>query len=345
MKQKFAVPLVLLTIGFPHGSARADFTLAWPVACRVGETCEIQHYVDHSAGGDDAKDYRCGSVTYKGHNGTDIRVLTMADERRGVDVLAAASGTVLRTRDGMADVSVAITGHDAVRDRDCGNAVVIGHLEGFETQYCHMARGSVAVKPGEVVTVGQVIGHVGLSGDTEFPHLHITVRHDGTTIDPFAYGQHDGACSGGVSLWQKILEADLAYKAGTVLNMGFAPRAVSMEEVDAGAGHEPLTTASPALLAFVRAISLRQGDIERLILTGPKGPLLDHSELPLPSNKDQVYLGFGRKRPAEGWNPGPYTATYTVTRNGSVVVQRTVVQQIGPPPAVDGGNDVHGSEH
>ncbi len=341
MRHTFAVATAICSAWLLVIPAWADFTLAWPVACRIGETCEIQHYVDHSAGGGDARDYRCGSVTYKGHNGTDIRVLTMADERRGVDVLAAAPGTVLRTRDGMADVSVAITGHDAVRDRDCGNAVVIGHSEGFETQYCHMAKGSVAVKPGEAVTAGQVIGHVGLSGDTEFPHLHITVRHDGTTIDPFAYGEHDGECSGGVSLWRAALQADLAYKAGTVLNMGFAPRSVSMEEVDDGAGHEPLTTASPALLAFVRAISLRQGDTQRVILTGPKGPLLDHSEPPLPSNKDQVYLGFGRKRPAEGWDAGAYAATYTVTRNGGVVVQRTVLQRIGPPPAQDGGSDRH----
>lgn len=311
------------------GPARAEFVLDWPVACRIGQTCEIQHYVDHGGGGD-AKDYRCGTVTYKGHNGTDIRVLTLADERHGVDVMAAAAGTVLRTRDGMADVSVAVTGHDAVQDRDCGNAVVIAHADGFETQYCHMARGSVAVKPGDVVAAGQRVGRVGLSGDTEFPHLHITVRHDGKDVDPFAYGEAEGACSGGVSLWRAVLQPSLTYKPGAVLNMGLSPVAVTMDQVDDGAGDQPLMADSPAVLAFVRAIGLRRGDVQRVVITGPGGTLIDHGEPPLPSNKDQVYIGVGRRRPAEGWAPGHYAATYTVARDGVVVVEKDVSAEIAP---------------
>ena len=320
----------LLVPSFLPLPARAQVRLDWPVACQVGETCEIQHYVDHASGTEDARDYRCGSVTYKDHNGTDIRVLTLADERRGVDVLAAAAGRVLRTRDGMADVSVAVIGHDAVRDRDCGNAVVIAHADGFETQYCHMAQGSVAVKPGDTVSAGQAIGHVGLSGDTEFPHLHITVRHDGKVIDPFAYDEDEGACSGGVSLWRPALQPALVYKAGTVLNAGFAPRSVTMEQIDEGAGQEPLTAASPAVLAFVRAIGLRRGDVQQLVLDGPGGTLVDHSEPPLPSNKDQVFVGVGRKRPAPGWQPGHYSATYRVLRDGRMAIEKTFSADIAP---------------
>ena len=129
-------------------------------------------------------------------------------------------GRVLRARDNMPDVSVRLTGRNAVHDRECGNGLVIAHADGFETQYCHMAEGSLVVKAGDTVAAGQKLGHVGLSGDTEFPHLHITVRHDGKMIDPFAYGEPEGACSGGVSLWQPSLQADLRYKAGTVLNAG-----------------------------------------------------------------------------------------------------------------------------
>ena len=311
--------------------ARADVALDWPVACRIGESCEIQHYVDHGGGGD-AKDFLCGSVTYKGHNGTDIRVLTLADERRGVAVLAAADGTVLRTRDGMADVSVAVTGHDAVKDRDCGNAAVIAHAEGYETQYCHMAQGSLLVKPGDTVTAGQPIGRVGLSGDTEFPHLHITVRHGGQVIDPFAVGEPEGACSGGTSLWRAGLQPGLAYKAGTVLNMGFASTALTMEQMDERPAPEVLTTDSPAVLAFVRAITLRRGDVQRLVLSGPGGVLLDRSEPPLPSNKDQVFVGIGRRRPAAGWPPGAYEAVYTVERDGRVVIARKATELIAAAP-------------
>ncbi|WP_237477257.1 M23 family metallopeptidase [Lichenibacterium dinghuense] len=305
------------------GAVRAEVVLDWPVACSVGTDCEIQHYVDHGGGGD-AKDYRCGTVTYRGHNGTDIRVPTLADERRGVAVLAAAPGRVLRVRDGMEDMSVAVVGHDAVKDRDCGNAVVIAHADGFETQYCHMAKGSVAVKPGDAVVAGQAIGRVGLSGDTEFPHLHITVRHAGQVVDPFAYGAVEGSCAGGTSLWRPSLAPALTYKNGAVLNFGLSPEPVTMAQVDDGFGAGPLAPSSPAVLAYVRAIDLRRGDVQRLVITGPAGTLIDRSEPPLPSNKDQVYLGVGRRRPPQGWQPGLYAADYTVSRDGVIVVRRRV---------------------
>ena len=327
MRTVFVSTALLVTCA-TASSAQAPIKLDWPVACKVGETCEIQHYMDHGSGGA-AKDFACGTVTYSDHNGTDIRVLTMADERRGVDVLAAAPGRVLRTRDDMADVSVRVIGHDAIKGRDCGNGLVIAHADGFETQYCHMAEGSLVVKAGETVTAGQKLGHVGLSGDTEFPHLHITVRHDGKVIDPFAYGEPEGSCSGGVSLWAQALQADLAYRAGAVLNAGIAPRPMTMEDIDNGEGHEPLSPDSPAVVAYVRAIGLRQGDVQRIVLTGPNGQLLDHSEPPLPSNKDQYFVFAGRKRPASGWQPGQYSATYIVIRDGKVVIEKNITAQLG----------------
>ncbi len=318
----------LFTIVLIPNAAKAQIALGWPVACKVGETCEIQHYVDHGNAGA-AQDYRCGTVTYHGHNGTDIRVLTMADEKAGVDVLAAAPGRVLRARDNMPDMSVSVTGRNAVHDRECGNGLVIAHADGFETQYCHMAQGSLVVKPGDTVADGQKLGHVGLSGDTEFPHLHITVRHDGKMIDPFAYGEPEGACSGGVSLWQPSLQAALQYKAGTVLNAGFAPHQVKMEDIDNGAGKEALTSQSPALLAFVRAIGLRKGDVQRIVLNGPHGEIVEHAAPPLDQNKDQALYEVGRKRPALGWEPGEYKATYTVTRDGQVVIEKTFTARLG----------------
>ena len=51
-----------------------------------------------------------------------------------------------------------------------------------------MANGSLQVKPGDLVRAGQPLGHVGLSGLTEYPHLHFTIRHQGKIADPFAYG-------------------------------------------------------------------------------------------------------------------------------------------------------------
>lgn len=311
--------------------AFAQIALTWPVACTVGETCEIQHYVDHGFGaGASAVDYTCGTITYKGHNGTDIRLLTTTAEQAGVAVLAAADGRVLRARDTMADVSVRSTGRNTVRDRECGNGLVVAHADGFETQYCHMAKGSLVVKAGDTVMAGQKLGRVGLSGDTEFPHLHITVRHDGKDIDPFAYGEPEGACSGGVSLWAAQLQSALAYRAGVILNAGFTSAQVTMDDIENDAGRSPLTPDAPAVIAFGRAIGLRKGDIQRIVLSGPHGTLAAQSATPLDTNKDQVFFELGRKKPVLGWDPGEYKAAYSVLREGKAVMERVFTTRIGP---------------
>ena len=54
------------------------------------------------------------------------------------------------------------------------------------------------------------------------------------------------------------------------------------------------------------------------------------SEPPLPSNKDQIFVGVGRKRPAPGWQPGRYSATYRVLRDGSMAVEKTFSADVAP---------------
>jgi hypothetical protein len=254
----------------------------------------------------------------------------MAEQRAGVDVLAAAPGRVLRTRDDAADISTRVTGRDAVRGRECGNGLVIAHEGGFETQYCHMARGSLVVRPGDEVSAGQRLGRVGLSGDTEFPHLHFTVREGSKVVDPFAYGAPESSCGGGTTLWRSQLQAALQYRAGLALNTGFAPRQVSMEDIENGIGREALKPDAPAIVAFARAITLLKGDTQRLVLRGPEGVLADHSAPALPTNKAQIFLEVGRKQPATGWPPGIYVATYTVTRAGETVIEKTFATEVRP---------------
>ena len=110
-------------------------------------------------------------------------------------MLAAAAGVVKAVRDGVADVNVRVIGFGSVAGHECGNGVVIAHDGGWETQYCHLAKGSVRCTTGERVETGTPLGLVGLSGQTEFPHLHFSVRHNGATVDPFAVWR-DGCVRG-----------------------------------------------------------------------------------------------------------------------------------------------------
>jgi hypothetical protein len=206
----------------------------------------------------------------------------------------------------------------AVAGLECGNGLVIAHADGWETQYCHMRRGSVAVHPGDQVQAGAVLGKVGLSGNTEFPHLHITVRKDGKAVDPFAYGAQ-GACRGGQSLWI----ATPAYREGEVLVAGFAAGPVAMRDVqESGTEQTPRPGRNTPLVAFVQAIGLEAGDVQQLVLTGPGGSLVARSNPPpLDHDKAQQLLFVGRGHaPAGGWPPGEYRATYSVTRNGRTVL-------------------------
>lgn len=318
----------------PAASASAPgLQLSFPIDCEIGKTCEVQNHVDRDPG-PGAKDYRCGTQTYQDHGGVDIRLRDMAAQRAGVNVLAAAQGTVSRLRDGVADISVKTNGAAPVTGQECGNGVVVDHGGGWETQYCHLAKGSVLVKSGDVVTAGQPIARVGLSGNTEYPHLHLTVRKAGVVVDSFAPDLVAGTCAAGGSgdgLWTPQAAKTMTYKPGVVLNAGFAAAPVSMETIEAGEIATP-TAASPMLIAYVRAINLQGGDVQELTIKGPGGAILATGvQPPLDRAKAQYMTFVGKRSPPSGstaWPSGEYTATYTVRRDGQSVITRRFALQL-----------------
>lgn len=317
--------IVLSVLAAPAaGGAGEDSppALSFPLACTPGRTCEVQHYVDQDPG-PGVLDYRCGPQTYDKHSGVDIRLPDMAAQRRGVDVLAAAPGRVARLRDGIADISIRAAGAPSVADLECGNGVVIDHGGGWETQSCHMARGSLRVKVGDVVAAGAPLGRVGLSGNTEFPHLHLTVRHRGKVVDPFAPAPvRAGACAAQPGLWTAKARAAMPYRAGSVLNAGFSSAPVSGEQIEAG-GVAPATRTGGYLVAYARAIALQAGDVVVLEMRGPSGEVLARAEAPpLARWQAQGFRYIGKKTPAGGWPPGTYVADYRVLRAGKAAVSR-----------------------
>lgn len=302
-------------------TARIGPELVLPVDCVLGQTCEIQNYVDRDPGAG-AQDYFCASRSYQDHNGVDFRIPDLAAQRTGVAVLAAAPGVVSRLRDGVADVSVKTIGLAAVDGTECGNGVVVDHGDGWETQYCHLAQGSLVVDQGETVAAGQPLAQIGLSGQTEYPHLHFTVRKDGAIVDPFAPGADASLCEARGALWSQAAGDRMVYRRGAVLNTGFASGAVSMEAVEEAA-IAPAARSAPALVAYVRAIGLEAGDVQHLKVTGPDGAVVAETRIdPLDRAKAQYLLYAGRRTPPEGWPPGTYRARYWVERGGREALSR-----------------------
>lgn len=70
----------------------------------------------------------------------------------------------------------------AGRAGGCGNAVKLRHGGGIDTRYCHMSR--MAVKSGQTVRRGQVIGYVGSTGLSTGAHLHYEMYRNGRAVDP-----------------------------------------------------------------------------------------------------------------------------------------------------------------
>jgi hypothetical protein len=300
------------------GDASGAPRLQWPVVCAVGRTCWIQKYVDRDPS-PAARDYTCGTLTEDRHSGTDIRIPDMAAQRAGVEVVAAADGRVANTRDGIADVSARVVGVDTVNRIGCGNVAIVDHGGGWETWYCHMARGSVRVKPGDVVKAGQPIGRVGMSGLAEFPHLHFMLRHNRQDVDPFAPAVGAGrTCGGGASLWRSTP----AYAPRAVINAGFAPGPVDMAAVEDGRVARP-TAQATALVAYVRPIGLKAGDEQSFSVTGPDGQVLAATTAPrLAANEAQRLLFIGKRLRQGAWPRGSYRASYLVRANGQVVLRK-----------------------
>lgn len=306
--------------------AQAALAFALPVDCELGRTCVVQNYVDRDPG-PGARDYRCGLLSYDGHRGTDIRVIDAQSYERGVAVLAAAPGRVRAVRDGMPDASVRTLGKEAVAGREAGNSVVVDHGGGWETQYAHMRKGSVAVRAGELVKGGQPLGAVGLSGNTEFPHVHFEVRHDRSIVDPFA--GTDGApaanCeSGGKSLWtQKALE-QLVYVPTGLLDAGIAgaPPRVADGRVERDA-LAPFGSAAQAAVFWAQIYGARAGDVEELRLVAPDGSVAASKRDRIERTQAQRLAYVGKRRAGSAWPAGSYRGEYAVYRGAEKIVSIT----------------------
>jgi hypothetical protein len=299
-----------------------------PVDCEIGTECMVQNYVDEDPGAG-SQDFTCGRLTYDGHKGTDIRIPSLASMAAGVAVVAAAPGTVLRLRDGMRDVNVRDIGQAAIADREAGNSVIIDHGGGWHTQYGHMREGSIAVNQGDKVVSGQKLGLIGLSGNTEFPHVHFEVRYKDRIVDPYMGLQEEFDCRATPRpLWSEAAAEALAYRPSGLLGAGFAPRKPEPDEIEAGTlTAKKLRADAQALLFWVQIYGLQAGDRESLRITGPRGGVVVENTEQAEKPKAQSYRFVGKKKPAEGWPPGTYRGEYKLIRavdgQGIAVVETT----------------------
>lgn len=286
--------------------AAGAFELAQPVDCVLGDTCYIQQGFDHDPG-PNAKDFTCGTLVYDGHDGTDFALPSRAAMMDGVNVIAAAPGLIKGVRDGVPDAAAFPSG------QDCGNGVVIDHGQGWETQYCHMKQGSVIVRPGERVEVGAALGQIGQSGQAEFPHLHLSVRENGTEIDPFAPDVK--ACGEETT---DIWSDPVILAPGGFLQAAFADQIPDFDAIKAGLPPAKLTAQSAALVLWLYLFGTQAGDAIVVEITGPSGPFMTE-RIALDRTQALSFRAIGRKLKTEAWPNGTYAAQARLIRRGDLV--------------------------
>ena len=298
--------------------------LRLPVRCVLGATCAVQKLPDHAPGPAIA-DFRCGALSTDGHDGTDFRIADESSSAPAVPVLAAAAGRVARVRDGEPDVSIRQRGD--TQGKDAGNGVVIDHGGGWTTQYSHLRRGSLMVRPGQHVAAGEAIGLVGLSGDTEYLHLHFSVRRDDIAVDPFtgqSIMQRCGAVARPAPLWADAV----AYHPTTVVAVGFASGVAEPARPSQSGLRRDLDPALPLLL-WAQVIGAKPGDAQQLTIAGPGGERVLSLRSILAKGGLSWFAFGGRRPPAAGWRPGTYEGRYELRRAGMPVAVRTVAVRLG----------------
>lgn len=97
------------------------------------------------------------------HKGLDISA------PRGTPVYAPARGSVTF----------------AGRDGSYGLCIRLKHNASLTTRFAHLNR--IAIKSGQEVTRGELIGYVGNTGRSTGPHLHYEVRLNGVPVNPKRY--------------------------------------------------------------------------------------------------------------------------------------------------------------
>ena len=246
--------------------------------------------------------------------------------RAGVGVVVAAGGVVKATRDGMTDVSVRDTGHEAVAGREAGNGVLIEHGGGWQTQYSHLRSGSVSVEPGERVEAGTPLGMIGLSGNTEFPHLHFTVRKDGVAIDPYTGAAGAWTCGSPKSpLWTEDAAQVLTYVPTGLLIAGFSSSSPNADAIRRGDQRLGQSVEDPeALVLWADIYGAQAGDIQAFSIAGPDGSVFLDSKSALDEDNVSWFAFGGRRRPPQGWAPGVHTGTFMLSRGGETIISKKV---------------------
>ena len=161
---------------------------------------------------------------------------------------------------------------------------------------------------------GAPIGMVGLSGRTEFPHVHLSIRRHGKLLDPFTgNGITVGCGKSGEPLWHP--RSRPAYNPVALYAAVFSAGSVTRAEIHENAvAATRLPADAPALVLWVAMFGVRAGDSLLLRITGPDGAVLVDRQKPIGRTQAWRMEYSGLRRRAAAWTPGRYRGLVKLRR-------------------------------
>ncbi len=331
MHKFFIIPLIA-ALHLPPSSWAENIELDLPIQCGINEECFIQNYVDQ-ADGDDMKDYRCNNLSYNKHKGTDFTIRSQYLHNSPIPVIAAQKGVALGTRDNKEDIHPQRASHhyreQSIKGMGCGNGITLQHHGQWQTQYCHMKKDSIRVQQGQKVKKGQILGYVGHSGMADFPHLHLSVRHQGEPIDPFTGTKMESSCNTrGDSLWSDKAQKQLSYPSTAILDFGIKNN-LPIDAISARMGeyrNEHYTPSTEASLIWVDILRPIKGDKIHYSLISPNGKKKEFSTT-IKKTQARLFQYVGTKSlplPQKNSRNMTYRISYKLMRDNSIIDSRTL---------------------
>jgi murein DD-endopeptidase MepM/ murein hydrolase activator NlpD len=162
-----------------------DLTRLAPVDAKKGWSYKLRfryRYGSYTAGHDPAAMYRVPwldgrtFVIGQAPGGRMITHLTPAS-REAIDIPMPEGTPILAARAGVVFQTVAENDAGGVEEsfRSKANVVRVLHADGTIGNYVHLMHEGVAVKSGERIEPGKIIGYAGNTGQSSGPHLHFAV--------------------------------------------------------------------------------------------------------------------------------------------------------------------------
>lgn len=319
MSNKWMILAGALTLCTLNSAQAEEIRFLYPAACQYGSECWAVNYVDVDPAKNSAKDFKCNGKTYDGHKGSDFALSGIGQMRAGVDVLAAASGRVVRVRDGESDRLKTPEELDNVRarKRECGNGVLIDHGQGLKTIYCHLKNGSITVAADDAVKAGEKIAQIGQSGVAEFPHLHFGVLVEDGIIDPYTGLSNQAGCGKAPEpMWH--IGLPIEYEPVAIFDGGFRSRPPDFEAIKRGEQNpESLSLASAALVFWTGLYNIESGDVVTLHVHDPDGMPFVSRRIVAERDRARQYYFTGRKIGRVQLKPGTYTGVVELQRSAS----------------------------